>query len=235
MFDFLRGGSRLVLPEEFWEAAKEGANTPDMSDLSMAAHRWILVTDPRMKALISHDEKPKFTVGFTVNRFTVLKETRKKEACFPIPLEEKYPAHPHAPMKGLLYRAEKETIFSLDKLMENEVQFIRKRVNVHVPYWKQTVTRRAEGVINEGTKHERVVNPLPVDVKREAQLAMLRAFMWVAHPQYWNEMFNGTDGGYYGYKRVRLFEHKLPYLPPPIKYPESVQYYCFTKMEYNDE
>jgi hypothetical protein len=160
--------------------------TPDFWHLQQCSHRRLFVYDEMMEGHKAHDQLPAdakyLATGFTDPDYCLWKKDLGSES-WAMAFEKEYRSHPRTPkarIRGELYSIRSEEYLKLDKRMDNGLCFIRKRVDIHIPYWRiLKQTDPAEGFIN-------MKLPL-ITVRTPMKMMKVRAYMYVANQDFWDE------------------------------------------------
>jgi len=94
------------------------------------------------------------------------------------------------PIQGEVHAVRPYQFRELDNYKDNRVQYIRKRVDILVPYRTKTVF---ENVSTDGRELPRCLQGVKVDESPE-MVYILRAWMYVANPFYWNDLMDDYNG-----------------------------------------
>lgn len=183
--------------------AHQNQHSPDLWRLMQYQRQWIFIPDDmkmghRHHKLISEESAsgvdPFHPACYTRKNYTLWKKDLGTES-FPIAFEEsfkpsnfvRWPPEP-ARIMGELYAIRPSQFILLDNHRQNGVQFIRKRVDISIPYVEARYSKE---------------KPLPV---LKDCLHTLQAWMYLGVPQYWDPLL----GGVFDTHSLPLYEHETP-------------------------
>lgn len=155
------------------------------------------------------------TFGFWVQEIDVKGNLERT----PIPLKQEgipvlrwFP--PSLKIKGEVHAVRTYQFRAIDDYKRNTKQFRRQRVNLLVPY-----TRRVDehGADRLGIEFPQALRGKGIVIDLPPQVYILRAWMYVGIPEYWNELL---DAGFRGFKTVNYYEGRKPW---------AKEYYDFPK------
>lgn len=189
------------VPSAVWniDSALKIKYTPDVGLLESKDAWWFFAYD-----MFDVEENPARFIVFTQDKYITYIQDRAYQLLIPLPVPEDYtelstrpawadpnrPSYRQAPssrLRGTLHLVSPETIISLDKDVLNTVRFNRQRVSLYYPHRRLPI----------------------VDGKPRPDLVVhtLKAWMYVANPDYWNFMVE---------EKPQLFK------PAPIMRPASL-------------
>lgn len=174
-------------PSDQWlkEANEECVRTPDVAKLMQAERRRIFVVDT-MKANLSDyrniaEHSAFLNTAYTDEKFSLYSyryfDDEMKEQSLVLPIEDPKGFR----IRGELHIMDSEHFIELDKIKDNGVQFLRKRVNLIRPL-------RAHY-----TRNHPFLDPNHVFISDEITTE-IKAWMYVGNPAYWNDKI---DGGFF--------------------------------------
>lgn len=194
--------SKLEVPEQ----------TPDVIKLSSRPYWLLFLYDEHMsrhpRNIVFKDDEKKAT-AFTEDNFTLFKK-KLGQGTFPFALEKRYESSRFSPIKGEVWLVPYDTLFLLDTVKENGVQFQRERRRVLVPYREVRFLHNLD--YSQENLNSTYVTP--------EQLIPLNVWMYVGCINYWDHLL---DGGY-EFGSVGVYHPRLSSILKP--------YYHFTRMEY---
>ena len=209
------------------QAKEKNKNTPDVALLERKLFNRVFVFDDMMKGHPGHDkfirEHSAFlATGFTAECMTLWKKKLGKLS-FPVALPDTFHTTPSVPIKGELYALETSQILELDKERENGVQFIRKRINIVLPY-RHLLFNKDRPQVYKGTRSEdsrelydNIKNQLTAELR-----VNVTAWAYVGVSDYWSPQL---DAGYL-FSPVKCFA--------PEQKPEQ-KYYYYSQLEYDEQ
>jgi len=204
------------LEEDQWETK----NTPDVATLEAQALVHVFVYGQMMRKRPQHkkwmgDKNSAYLCyGFTYEPYEMWKKELGKES-YPVALEGATPGFPSNRIKGELHTMLPHQVFTLDRMMENTVQFERRRVRIVIPHYRDMSFFGSAQDMPAFQAEDKYTHSL--------QTPTVSAFMYVGKPDYWEPMFNGIKvknwdregyetasriGGSATLTSVRRFKHK---------------------------
>lgn len=194
--------------EYFRKFGVNSANTPDILELSQYQRQVIFVADDMMKGgkLFDYIEETSLTGrwpmsgGYTEEEFFFWQKSLGKES-FPIALRNEVTGFCRNPpekarIRGQLYSIRPYQFEKLDFLRDNQVQFIRERINILIPHSK-TIYDRA--------------HPIPEII---TLMKTIPAWMYIGVNAHWDDML----GGVFSSKPIPLLDHHRPEIGKYYKY-----------------
>lgn len=116
-------------------------------------------------------------------------------------------------IQGELQWVQSAAFQRIDDYKRNTKQFRRQRVNVLVPYHVES-----RGGDEHGKELPKVLQDKNYVIKGPERVYIIRAWMYVGRPEYWDELL---DAGFRGFKTVRHVESRRPWLKEYYAYPKA--------------
>lgn len=128
----------LKIPKEEWFQQGVPSFTPDVPFLETRPFWRVLVVDEMMQPhflcpQLGENAEKKNIDAFTMDRFSVWKKDEGR-ASQVIPLDVKFTTMPYTHIRGQLWKVPTERLYVLDSFKKNGVEFIRKRVQIAIPF-----------------------------------------------------------------------------------------------------
>lgn len=158
--------------------------TPDMPDLQQHKYHWLFVYGEEMSIHRAHKSliglEPAYEGAFTFANYGLWKHNLGKNT-FPIMMDKRLSCEDRhwfkvknweswGKVKGEVYLINDPTIFfELDRYRQNGIKFLRKRIQIIIPYW---VRRKGAHFTHTGTFKQ-------TDVQ---------AWTYLGVPTYWNDL-----------------------------------------------
>lgn len=117
-------------------------------------------------------------------------------------------------IQGELQYVPSSSFQQMDDYKRNTLQFRRQRVNILVPYHVESRGDRDE----HGKELPKPLQGKNHTVKGPERVYVIRAWMYVGRPEYWNDVL---DAGFRGFKTVRHVEGRRPWLKGYYTYPKQ--------------
>jgi hypothetical protein len=200
-------GYNLPSPEWFDFAVNLSRYTPDIAVLEEHAWQLYFACDETQRGHLKNDlcgaDQEYKVPAYTQQSFNYWNH----EAPFipPIPMEASgyrnpMPFYPEiAKIKGQILKIRPQQFLHLDNYKENGVQYERRKVRLIVPY------RTTEFIhdLTQVSEDIEFVSPNGHIARSKEKTAILRAWMYIGIPKYWDKLISAFD-----YTSVQTFEAK---------------------------
>jgi hypothetical protein len=186
--------------EYFRRFGVNAMNTPDILELSQYQRQNIFVSDDMMRKgkLFDYIEETSLTGrhpmsgGYTEEEFFFWQKSLGEDS-FPVALRNEVSGFCRNPpekarIRGQLFSIRPYQFTKLDFLKDNQVQFIRERINILVPHYKSIYDKK---------------RPIPEIV---TSVSTVPAWMYIGVNEYWDDML----GGVFSSKPIPLLDHSRP-------------------------
>jgi hypothetical protein len=220
-------GAKLPSEHEARWMTDQMRYSPDYGYLEQFEYQLLFCADDTKENHSHHcliEDSRFLSNGFTVNSFNYwLQETVDASGSIvqtPIPMLSDKPqilryTPPPLKVAGQIFAVRPYKLIGLDNYKRNTVQFRRKRVNIIVPY--RIGEYKTNDELEPHLKLPQVLQGARHHLLSEERNAILRCWMYVGHPDYWDGLF---DAGFRGFKTVNIFQSKRPWLKEYYAYPK---------------
>lgn len=213
------GCDGYCVPPPGWARAQVTQHTPDLIKIEQYNHQWLFLYDQFQQKLGRHSLPIQHAryggVALSDREFSVWKRKSAVDQG-PIAVAEGFTYIPRAQVKGEVFLVNPSTLIMLDNLRRNGVEFIRRRMKIHVQYHDivQVDDRDAFAELMGIRLQRGGVIAIPCSIE-------LYAWMYIGKMDFW---MSRLDAGY-EYAPIQLMKPNSELKKP---------YYYFTNCEYNE-
>lgn len=218
-----------ITPKEKLDIPVAPEYTPDLGWLEQFEFQLLFCPDETQRTMPAHsfikDESAFLANVYTQKNYNYWEQRiGNMRMGIPLPASDVAPVvgtlfPPPTKIKGELHAVRSQAFVGLDDLKENTKMFIRKRVNVLLPY--RPLLNRNVSLRERGKELPRPLQGHKTMLGTE-HIYILRAWMYVANRDYWD---NVIDAGWSGFRHVHRFQSKRQWLG---------EYSYLTKHEFKD-
>lgn len=207
---------------QLWaQQAVDNKFTPDIHKLEQYEFQLLFVWGTDMPGYCHHEALFEegyavYGTAFSPPDFSMWKMTDNDGITFAIPLRQSYTKVPTARIKGELLIVRPRTFISLDNFYENKVAFVRRRVEIAIPYRKLKWYKDREMAAIFHNKYLQSAN-----ISVECPIVTVTAWMYWGKLPVWEPQL---DGGF-TFQPVRRYRAHRD---------DVGEYYHFSKKEYDE-